>query len=82
MTQLDELEFWIDLNLPPQMAIWLIDQFSVKARSFKELQFLKTSDVEVYKIAAEKKNTIIITTKDIDFVYYKIMLVHHQEFYI
>ncbi len=27
MTQLDELEFWIDLNLPPQMVSWLKDGF-------------------------------------------------------
>ena len=71
MMQRNELEFWIDLNLPPQMAYWLVDQFNVKAKSFKELNYIETTDVEVYKIAAKKKNTIIITTKDIDFANYQ-----------
>ena len=67
MTQLDEIEFWIDLNLPPQMAIWLKEEFGVKAKSFKELKFEITPDVEVYKMAAQKDNKIIITTEK-DFV--------------
>ena len=71
MTQLDEIEFWIDLNLPPQMAIWLEEEFRVKAKSFKELKFEITPDVEVYKMAAQKDNKIIITTKDIDFSNYQ-----------
>ena len=71
MMQHNELEFWIDLNLPPQMAGWLIEGFAVKAKSFKELQFEIVPDVEVYKIAASKNNKIIITTKDIDFSNYQ-----------
>ena len=71
MTQLNEIEFWIDLNLPPQMAIWLKEEFGVKAKSFKELQFEIVSDVEVYRMATEENNKIIITTKDIDFSNYQ-----------
>jgi len=33
------LEFWIDLNLPPKMALWLTEGFNVVAKSFKELGF-------------------------------------------
>lgn len=73
MMQLDEIEFWIDLNLPPQMAIWLKDEFGVKAKSFKELLFELVPDVEVYKIAAKSNNKIIITTKDIDFSNYQVV---------
>ncbi len=62
------LEFWIDNNLPPQMAIWLKEGFNVSAKSFFELNFQNTEDTEVFKIAANKLNTIIITTKDVDFV--------------
>ena len=71
MMQPDEIEFWIDLNLPPQMAIWLQDEFGVSAKSFKELQFEIVPDVDVYRIAAQKDNKIIITTKDIDFSNYQ-----------
>lgn len=63
----DKHEFWIDLNLPPKMAQWLIEGFNVDAKSFKELHFEITPDVEVYKIAAKHRNIIVITTKDVDF---------------
>ncbi len=66
-----ELEFWIDLNLPPKMADWITDEFGVIAKSFKDLNFTETSDITVYKIASQHKNTIIITTKDIDFADYQ-----------
>ncbi len=66
--QPDDLEFWIDLNLPPAMALWLRDDFKVKARSFKDLGFEKKPDIEVYKLAATQTNIIVITTKDIDFI--------------
>lgn len=71
MTQLKDLEFWIDLNLPPKMAKWLIDDFKVNAKSFKDLLFTDEPDIKVYKIAAQKSNMIIITTKDIDFSNYQ-----------
>ena len=38
------LEFWIDNNLPPQMAIWLREDFNVSAKSFYELHFQTTED--------------------------------------
>ena len=69
--QPDALEFWIDYNLPPKMAIWLTADFNVAAKSFMELNFDNTPDFEVYKIAATKLNTIIITTKDVDFIDYQ-----------
>ena len=47
----DKFEFWIDLNLPPKMAQWLIENFGVDAKSFKELHFEITPDADVYKIA-------------------------------
>ncbi len=62
------LEFWIDNNLPPQMAKWLKDDFNVSAKSFYDLNLQATDDKVIFEIAANKLNTIIITTKDIDFV--------------
>lgn len=67
----EQLEFWIDLNLPPSMATWLHDAFAVNAKSFFELGFLLKSDIEVFKIAQSRLNTIIITTKDIDFLQFQ-----------
>jgi len=65
---LPKLEFWIDHNLPPKMASWLNNDFSVSAKSFQELGYQATDDREIFRIASKKINTIIITTKDIDFV--------------
>ncbi len=65
--QQNNLEFWIDVNLPPAMAKWIQEDFGISAKSFKELNFDTEKDVIVFTIAAKKFNTIIITTKDIDF---------------
>ena len=63
----NSLEFWIDVNLPPAMANWIQEDFGIAAKSFKELNFDTESDVIVFNIAAKRLNTIVITTKDIDF---------------
>ena len=68
MTQPENLEFWIDVNLPPKMAKWLIEDFNVVARSFWELQYNFSADTDVFNVASQKQNIIVITTKDIDFV--------------
>jgi predicted nuclease of predicted toxin-antitoxin system len=65
--QQNNLEFWIDLNLPPVMAKWLQEDFQVSAKSFKELNFETEEDILVFRKAATRINTIVITTKDIDF---------------
>ncbi|MDQ6764150.1 MAG: DUF5615 family PIN-like protein [Bacteroidota bacterium] len=61
------LEFWIDVNLPPAMAKWIQEDFGITAKSFKELNFDSEEDVVVFNIAAKRFNTVIITTKDVDF---------------
>jgi predicted nuclease of predicted toxin-antitoxin system len=65
--QQNNLEFWIDVNLPPVMAEWIKKDFGVPAKSFKELNFDTEKDIVVFTSAAKNFNTIIITTKDIDF---------------
>lgn len=62
---LNNFEYWIDANLPPQLADWLNEKFSVQAFSLKELGMLKTADKEIYNLASKKN--IIILTKDEDF---------------
>jgi predicted nuclease of predicted toxin-antitoxin system len=65
--QQNNLEFWIDVNLPPAMAKWIQEDFGIAAKSFKELNFDTEKDEVIFTIAAERFNTIISTTKDIDF---------------
>ncbi len=67
--QPEELEFWIDLNLPPVMALWIQEISVCRAKSFKALGFDAETDVAVFKLAKENPATVIITTKDIDFLY-------------
>ncbi len=49
------------------MAKWIQEDFDVTAKSFKELNFDSEEDVVVFNIAAKRFNTVVITTKDIDF---------------
>ena len=58
--QLEDLEFWIDANLPSSLA------FGVSAISFNDLNLLTASDNHVYKLAAQSRNIVVITTKDVD----------------
>lgn len=64
--QQNNLEFWIDVNLPPAMAKWIQEDFGISAKSFKELNFDSEQDVIVFNVAAKRLNTIVITTKDVD----------------
>lgn len=65
--QQNSLEFWIDVNLPPAMAIWIQEDFGMAAKSFKELNFDTEQDVVVFTMAAKRLNAVVITTKDVDF---------------
>ena len=37
--QPDSLEFWIDINLPDALAVWIKEDYNLKAKTFKELNF-------------------------------------------
>ncbi len=64
----DNLEFWIDMNLPSCLADWIKSEFKVPAKTFVELGYQTTPDLQVFKDAANNFNVIVITTKDYDFV--------------
>lgn len=63
----NNLEFWIDMNLPPAMVVWIQEGFGITAKSFKELNFETEEGRVVFSIAAKRLNTIVITTKEVDF---------------
>ncbi len=65
--QQNNLEFWIDVNLPPVMAVWLRNDFGVSAKSFNELNLGTEKDIAVFTSAVKRFNTVVITTKDVDF---------------
>lgn len=64
----DKLEFWIDMNLPSCLADWISTEFKFSAKSFVELGYQTTSDLEVFTHAANNANVIVITPKDYDFI--------------
>lgn len=66
--QPDSLEFWIDVNLPDTLAVWIKEDYGLEAKTFKELNFATTQDYEIFKKAAANPSVVIITTKDYDFV--------------
>ena len=62
----NDCEFWLDENISPIIAKWLMDEINYKCISFYFLNLNKTSDIEVYNLARKKKKVIIIS-KDLDF---------------
>ncbi|HEU5052866.1 MAG TPA: DUF5615 family PIN-like protein, partial [Hanamia sp.] len=55
------------VNLPPVIAVWLKKDFGVSARSFNELNLNTERDITIFTMAVKRLNTVVITTKDIDF---------------
>jgi predicted nuclease of predicted toxin-antitoxin system len=66
--QLNDYIYWVDANLPPKSAIWLHHAFGVKATHVSQIDFLTTTDDEIFQKAVGLKDNIIIVTKDEDFV--------------
>ena len=61
----EKFEYWIDANLPRQLALWLKEKFSVNAFHLNDLGLLHASDKEIYLKASDKP--VVILTKDEDF---------------
>lgn len=64
--QFNQIELWLDMQLSPQLAIWITNGFSVKATSSYTLLFNTEKDEAIFLKAKELGN-IIILTKDKDF---------------
>jgi predicted nuclease of predicted toxin-antitoxin system len=57
---------WVDAQLPPTLAAWIVETFGVTALSVKELGLRDAKDTEIFEAAAQ--SNLIIMTKDSDFV--------------
>jgi predicted nuclease of predicted toxin-antitoxin system len=57
---------WIDAQLPPTLAVWIVETFEVTALSLRELGLRDAQDVEIFEAA--KQPGLVIMTKDSDFV--------------
>ncbi|HRE16126.1 MAG TPA: DUF5615 family PIN-like protein [Rhodocyclaceae bacterium] len=58
--------FWIDAQLPPTLAEWLAQTFSVQALSLRDLGLRDARDREIF-FAARQAGAVVIS-KDSDFV--------------
>jgi predicted nuclease of predicted toxin-antitoxin system len=59
-------EFWLDENISPIISKWLMDEIKIKCSSFHFLSLNQTSDIDIYHLARNKGNVIIIS-KDEDY---------------
>ncbi|MBP9882854.1 MAG: DUF5615 family PIN-like protein [Chitinophagales bacterium] len=59
------IEVWTDMHISPVIAIWIGKQIGIPAKSFYDLNFHQTEDIDVFMIA--KRHNAIILTKDEDF---------------
>ncbi len=66
--RLNDYIYWIDANLPPNTAEWLKETFKVKAEHVFFMKLLSAEDNEIFQNAKNSKDSIIIITKDEDFV--------------
>lgn len=60
------MKFWIDAQLPPQLAQWLTNTFDVEAFSLRDLGLRDADDLEIFEKA--KVEGVVIMTKDSDFI--------------
>ena len=60
------MNYWIDAQLPPALAVWLSNKFMVSAVALRDIGLRDAQDNEIFK-AARESNAVVIT-KDSDFV--------------
>ncbi len=60
------MKIWIDAQLPPTLARWLRETFSLEAIALRDLRLRDAQDIEIFE-AARVENAVIMT-KDSDFI--------------
>ena len=58
---------WLDAQLPPALAPWLVDNFGVDCRAVRDLGLRDADDHTIFQ-AARAAGDVIILSKDSDFV--------------
>lgn len=64
--QLNEIELWLDMQLSPALAKWIVNEFGIKAISSYDL-FINNEKDEIIFLSAKNKANVIILSKDNDF---------------
>lgn len=60
------MKIWIDAQLPPTLANWLTENFSLEASALRDLALRDAQDMEIF--AAARAEKVVIMTKDSDFI--------------
>ena len=60
------MSIWIDAQLSPALAPWILEEFGVEAFSARYLDLVQAKDAEIFRAAREAD--AIVLTKDSDFV--------------
>ena len=56
------MNFWIDAQSPPSLAIWLTETFGVSATSLRDLELRDAQDTEIF--SAARTAGIVVVSKD------------------
>jgi len=60
------MNIWIDAQLPPTLANWVTNTFSIETSALRDIGLRDSKDIEIFE-AARTVNAVIMT-KDSDFV--------------
>ncbi len=60
--------FWLNAQLPLNLAKWLTETFGVKAVTLQELGLQDAEDSEIFNAAPANGSDTVFVTKDRDFV--------------
>lgn len=58
--------FWLDAQLPPQLAVWLSQRFGVQAVALRDLGLRDAEDRKIFMAA--RSAAVVLISKDMDFV--------------
>jgi predicted nuclease of predicted toxin-antitoxin system len=61
------MKIWIDAQLPPTLANWLTQTFTIESHSLRDLGLRDARDIDIFE-AARAAQDVVIITKDSDFV--------------
>lgn len=62
------MTFWLNAQLPPRFARWLVEEFGVEAVTLYDLGPRDAQDLEIFEAARGNGSGTVVVTKDRDFV--------------
>jgi predicted nuclease of predicted toxin-antitoxin system len=59
------MKLWLDAQLSPEMASWIVRNFSIEAVPVRDIGLKDASDLQIFEAA--KRSEVVLITKDSDF---------------